>query len=173
MVGDESGREAGLGSWDYGITSILSCRWPVGQLMLVYLGPGITTGLKPVESSKFQEHHLDCTGLTDQLQPALGEKRWGARNHEDPEADSRGSLKKASHFLDPQRAEVDIRSHHLMANRWGKMETVTDFIFLGSKTTAESDCSHKIKGHLLLGRRAMTNRDSRVTHRDITLLTKV
>ena len=53
------------------------------------------------------------------------------------------------------------------------METVTDFIFLGSKTTADSDCSHKIKRHLLLGRRAMTNLDSRVKHRDITLLTKV
>ena len=51
----------------------------------------------------------------------------------------------------------------------GKMETVTDFIFLGSKTTADSDCSHEIKRHLLLGREAMTNLDSR----DITLLTKV
>ena len=53
------------------------------------------------------------------------------------------------------------------------METVTDFIFLGSKTTAESDCSHEIKRCLLLGRKAMTNLDSILKIRDITLLTKV
>ena len=53
------------------------------------------------------------------------------------------------------------------------METVTDFIFLGSKITVNSDCSHKIKRHLLLGRKAMTNLDSVFKSRDITLLTKV
>ena len=53
------------------------------------------------------------------------------------------------------------------------METVTDFIFLGSKITAESDCSHEIKRHLLLGRKAMTNLDSILKSRDITLPTKV
>ena len=53
------------------------------------------------------------------------------------------------------------------------MEMVTDFIFLGSKTTADGDCSHKIKRHLLLGRKAMTNLDSILKSRDITLLTKV
>ena len=53
------------------------------------------------------------------------------------------------------------------------METVADFIFLGSKITAESDCSRKIKRHLLLGRKAMTNPDSVLKNRDITLLTKV
>ena len=47
-----------------------------------------------------------------------------------------------------------------MANRWEKMETVTDFIFLGPKTTADGDCSHEIKRCLLLGRKAMTNLDS-------------
>ena len=52
-------------------------------------------------------------------------------------------------------------------------ETVTDFIFLGSKITAEGDCSHEIKGHLLLGRKAMTNIDSMLKSRDITLPTKV
>ena len=54
-----------------------------------------------------------------------------------------------------------------------KMETVTDFIFLGSKITADSDCSHEIKTHLLLGRKAMTNLDSVLKNRDITLPTKV
>ena len=52
------------------------------------------------------------------------------------------------------------------------METVTDFIFLGSKITADGDCSHEIKRHLLLGRKAMTKLDSILKSRDITLLTK-
>ena len=53
------------------------------------------------------------------------------------------------------------------------METVTDFIFLGSKITADGDCSHGIKKYLLLGRKAMTNLDSLLKSRDITLPTKV
>ena len=53
------------------------------------------------------------------------------------------------------------------------METVTDFIFLGSKITADGDCSHEIKRHLLLGIKAMTNLDSIFKSRDITLPTKV
>ena len=53
------------------------------------------------------------------------------------------------------------------------METVTDFIFLGSKITADGDCSHKIKRHLHLGRKAMANLDSILKSKDITLLTKV
>ena len=51
------------------------------------------------------------------------------------------------------------------------METVTDFIFLGSKFTIDGDCSHEIKRHLLLGRKAMTNLDSVIKSRDITLPT--
>ena len=53
------------------------------------------------------------------------------------------------------------------------METVNDFIFLGSKITADGDCSHEIKIHLLLGRKAMTNLDSKLKNRGITLPTKV
>jgi len=53
------------------------------------------------------------------------------------------------------------------------METVRDFIFLGSKITADGDCSHEIKRRLLLGRKAMTNLDGILESRDITLLTKV
>ena len=53
------------------------------------------------------------------------------------------------------------------------METVTDFIFEGSKITADGDCSHEIKRHLLLGRKIMTNLDSILKSRDITLPTKV
>ena len=54
-----------------------------------------------------------------------------------------------------------------------KMETVTDFIFLGSKITVEGDCSHEIRKCLLLGRKVMTNLDSVLKSRDITLPTKV
>ena len=60
-----------------------------------------------------------------------------------------------------------------MANRWGKSETMTDFIFLGSKITVDDDCRHEIKRRLLLGRKAMTNLDSILKSRDITLPTKV
>ena len=55
----------------------------------------------------------------------------------------------------------------------GKIETVTDFIFLGSKITAYGDCSCEIKRHMLLGIKAMTNLDSILKSRDITLLTKI
>ena len=60
-----------------------------------------------------------------------------------------------------------------MANRWETVETVTNLIFEGSKITADSDCSHEIKKHLLLGRKVMTNLDSILKSRDITLPTKV
>ena len=60
-----------------------------------------------------------------------------------------------------------------MANRWGENETVTDFIFLGSKITVDNDCSHEIERCLVLGKKAMANLNSILKSRDITLLTKV
>ena len=60
-----------------------------------------------------------------------------------------------------------------MGNWWETVETVSDFIFLGSKITADGDCSHEIKRRLLLGREVMTNLDSILKSRDITLPTKV
>ena len=60
-----------------------------------------------------------------------------------------------------------------MANRRGKVEAVAYFLFLGSKITVDDDCSHEIKRYLLLGRKAMTNLDSILKSRDITLPTKV
>ena len=59
-----------------------------------------------------------------------------------------------------------------MGNSWETVETVADFIFLGSKITADGDCSHEIKRHLLLGRKVMTNLDSILKSRDIILPTK-
>ena len=71
----------------------------------------------------------------------------------------------------------NLRSWYLVpslnANRWGTEETVTGFIFLGSRITADCDCSHEIKQHLLFGRKAMNNLDSILKSRDITLPTKV
>ena len=60
-----------------------------------------------------------------------------------------------------------------MANRWEKVEIVTDFTFLGSKVTVDGDCSHEVTRHFLLGRKVMINLDSILKNRDITLSTKV
>ena len=62
--------------------------------------------------------------------------------------------------------------YHFLTNS-DKLEALTDFIFLGSKITADGDCSHEIKRHLLHGRKAMTNPDNILKSRDITLLTKI
>ena len=61
------------------------------------------------------------------------------------------SVKKEAH---------DIQFHYFMANRWGKVETVTDFLFLGSEVTADNDCTHEIKRCLLLGNKTRKNLDS-------------
>ena len=66
-----------------------------------------------------------------------------------------------------------LRCTEQMWKKMGKMERVADFIFLGSKITSDSDCSHEIKRHLLLGRKVMTNLDGILKSRDITLPTKV
>ena len=67
-------------------------------------------------------------------------------------------------------ASIPITSWQIKGER---VETVTDFIFLGCKITVDGECSHEIKRHLLLGRKAITNLDSIFKSRDITLLTKV
>ena len=81
---------------------------------------------------------------------------------------------KAGLKLNIQKTKV-MASDHITS--WqiegGKVKTVTDFIFLGSKITEDGDCSHEIKRHLLLGRKAMTSLDRILKSRDITLLMKV
>ena len=72
-----------------------------------------------------------------------------------------------------KKLRYGIWSHHFMANRWGKMETVTDFIFLSSRITLDSNCSHEVKGCLLLQRKATKNLANILKSRDITLPTKV
>ena len=75
--------------------------------------------------------------------------------------------------LNIQKTKIMVSgSYHFMANRWGAMETVTDFILGGSKITADADCSLEIKRRLLLGRKVMTNLDSILKGR-IILPTKV
>ena len=74
--------------------------------------------------------------------------------------------------IDSENEDHGIRSHHFMGNRW-RNSAVSDFIFLGSKITADGDCSHEIKRRLLLVRKVMTNLDSILKSRDITLPTKV
>ena len=75
----------------------------------------------------------------------------------------------------PKKKKKDqgIQSHHFMANNRETMETVRDFILGGSKITADGDCSHEIKRCWLLGRKVMTNLDSILKSRDITLPAKV
>ena len=77
--------------------------------------------------------------------------------------------------------KLNIQKTKIMASKpitsWqtegGKVETVTDFVFLDSRITVDGDCSHEFKRHLLLGRKAMTNLDSMLKSRDITLSTKI
>ena len=69
--------------------------------------------------------------------------------------------------------KMKIQSHHFMANSWGNNGHSDRLYFLDSKITADGDCSHEIKRCLLLGRKAMTNLDSVLKRRDITLPTKV
>ena len=79
-------------------------------------------------------------------------------------------------WLKTQHSENEdhgIRSHHFMGNRWGNRGNSVKLYFLGSKITADGDCSHEIKRLLLLGRKATTNLDSILKSRDITLPTKV
>ena len=82
--------------------------------------------------------------------------------------------KKAGLKLNIQKTKIMTSAPITLWQIYGeKVETVTDFIFLCSKITADCDCSHEIKRHLLLGRKAMTNLDSILKSRDITLLTKI
>ena len=100
-----------------------------------------------------------------------GRKWRGTKDHlvEGGRGEWKGNLK-----LNFQKSKIT-GSHPITSwqNDGGKSDTVTDFIFVGSKITVDSDCSHKIKRYLLLGRKAMTNLDSICKSRDITLLTKV
>ena len=94
---------------------------------------------------------------------------------------SREALDEGEEESEKAGLKLNIQKTKIMASspitswqiKGGKVETVTDFLFLGSKITADGDFSHEIKKHLLLGRKAMTNLDRVLKTRDITLLKKV
>ena len=75
--------------------------------------------------------------------------------------------------LNIQKTKIMASAHHFMGNRWGNSGNSVRLYFLGSQITADGDCSHEIKRRLLLGRKVMTNLNSILKCRDITLLTKV
>ena len=114
----------------------------------------------PTHTSKYQQPQT-CRGYH-----STGRKRRGTK---EPLESERGEWKKWLKTQHSKNEDHGIQSHDFMENRWGKMETVTNFIFLGSKVTLDSDCSHEIKRHLLLGRKATTNLNSILKSRDITL----
>ena len=85
----------------------------------------------------------------------------------------RGEWKSWHRTQHSKNKDHGIQSHHFTANRWETKETVTDYIFMGFKITVDDHCSHVMKRRLLLGRKAMTNIDSILKIRDITLQTKI
>jgi len=87
--------------------------------------------------------------------------------------DERGEWKNRLKTQHSKNKDYGMYSQHSWPTDGETMETVTDFIFLHSKITSDGDCSHGVKRHLLLGRKAMTNLNSVLKSRDITLLTKV
>ena len=106
-----------------------------------------------------------------QMTPPLWQK---GKNTKEPLDESVKGEWKICLKLNIQKTEDHgIWSHHFMANRWKWVKTVTDFIFGGSKITADGDCSSEIKWCLLLGRKVMNHLDSTLKSRDITLPTKV
>ena len=85
----------------------------------------------------------------------------------------RGKLKSWLKTQHSKNEDHGIWSHHFMANRWKTMETLSDFIFLGPKISADGDCSHEIKRRLILGRKPVMNLDNRLKSKDIILLANV
>ena len=104
-----------------------------------------------------------------QMTPHLWQKV--KRNKEPLDEGERGEWKSWLKTQHSKNWDHGIWPHHFMANRSGKSKNVTDFVFLGSRVTVDYYCSHEIKRHLLLGRKAMTNLDSIVKIKDITLPT--
>ena len=105
-----------------------------------------------------------------QMTPPLWQKASGTKEPLDEV--ERGDCKSWLKAQHSQNEDHGIHSHHFMAVDGKTMEAVTDLIFLGSKITADGDCSREIKRRLLLGRKPMTNLDS-IKSRDVTLPTKV
>ena len=100
----------------------------------------------------------------------MAESEEELKSLDESESGEQKSWPKAQHS---ENKDHGIPSHHFMGNRWGNSGNSVRLIFLGSKITADGDCSHEIKRRLLLGRKVMTHLDSMLKSRDITLPTKV
>ena len=142
-----------------------------GFLLVTRRAPPGAADYRPVPCS------LLCTARPSPAQnhfviPSSHHRKW--RGTKEPLDESeRGEWKswlKAQHSENKDRG---MRSHHFMANRWGSSGNSVRLYFGGSKITADGDCSHEIKRRFLLGRKLMTNLDSILKSRDITLPTKV
>ena len=113
----------------------------------------------------------NINNLSMQITPPLWQKqRETKKSLDENERGEREIWLKAQHS---KNEDHGIWSHHFMLNRWGNNGNSDRLYFLGSKITADGDCSHEIQRRLLLGRKAMTNLDSILKSRDITLPTKV
>ena len=106
-----------------------------------------------------------------QMTPPLWQK--AKRTKEPLDEGERGEGKSWLKMQHSKNKDHAIPSHHFRAYRWGTIETVNGFIFVGSKITVNGECSHEVKRRLLLGRKVMTNLYSILKSRDITLPTKV
>ena len=110
--------------------------------------------------------HL-CMSSDTKMTPPL---RWKARRTKEPHEESeRGEWKSWLKAQHSENEDHGIWSHHFMANRWGNNGNSERLYFLGSKITADGDCHHEIKRYLLFGRKTMTNLNSILKIRDITL----
>ena len=140
----------------------------IGQFRLV-LEPNIKKGIKYIEKKLKEQEEKETIVV-------VGVEKTEKATQQKKDTQKRD---KAPHYNLVNYERIHLKeiykriAHHLMANRRRKKETVTDFIFLGSKITTDGDCSHEIIRHLVLGRKAMTNLDSIFKSRDITLPTKV
>ena len=113
----------------------------------------------------------NINNLSMQITPPLWQKqRETKKSLDENERGEREIWLKAQHS---KNEDHGIWSHHFMLNRWGNNGNSDRLYFLGSKITADGDCSHEIQRRLLFGRKAMTNLDSILKSRDITLPTKV
>ena len=111
--------------------------------------------------------------ITSDMQMTLPLWQKVKKNKEPLEKSQRGEWKSWLKAQHSENWDHGIWSHHFMANRWGNSENSGRLDFLGPKISADGDCSHEIKRCLLLGRKAMTNLDSLLKSRDITLPAKV
>ena len=128
------------------------------------------TGIKIDGKNISNLQYADDTTLTEESKEEL--KNLLMKVEE--ESENKQTNKKTGLKLNIQKTKITASSPKTSWQIDGEtVETVTDFIFLGSKITADSDCSHEIKRCLLLGRKAMTNLESILKSRDITLPTKV